>query len=268
MLVGVVQTSPEFGNAEKNRHEIENLIGDTHADLWVLPELATTGYEFQGRKEVEQLAEELPNGPTGTWLAQFCADRNCHAILGIAERDGKRVYNSSIFMSAAGMIGRYRKLHLFDKETERFDRGDIPLHVWDIGKARVGVMICFDWRFPEVSRTLTMMGAQVIAHPSNLVLPYAQKAMITRSLENHIFAITANRVGVEERDGRVVRYTGVSQIVNARGDVLESAPRSTPGIILAHINPTDADDKNINRYNNLLNERRPEFYIVGDQASM
>jgi predicted amidohydrolase len=268
MIVGVVQTSTEFGNAARNRKEIDNLVGTQSADLWVMPELATTGYEFRGRKEVEELAEEMPDGETGRWLQKFCADRNCHAILGFAERERERVYNSSVFMGPRGMLGRYRKLHLFDRETERFDRGDIPLHVWNIGMARVGLMICFDWRFPEVTRTLTMMGAQIVAHPSNLVLPYAQKAMVTRSLENHIFAITANRIGTEERDGRAVKFTGVSQIVGARGDVLEHAPRSTPGIIKADINPQEADDKKINRYNDLLLERRPEFYRGDDQASM
>ncbi len=268
MIVGVVQNDPEFGQVEKNWKQIESLVGTTHADLWVMSELALTGYEYRGRAEVAQLAEEVPSGWSSKALATFCSDRNCHAILGLAEREGERLYNSSVFMGPRGMLGRYRKLHLYDKENERFDRGDIPLRVHDIGGARVGVMICFDWRFPEVARTLTIEGAQIIAHPSNLVLPYAQKAMITRTLENHVFALTANRVGTEDRDGRMVHFTGVSQIVGARGDVLMSAHRSSAGVIVVEINPADADDKHINSYNNLLDERRPEFYVVGDHASL
>ncbi len=267
MIVGIVQNAPEFGDVDKNWKQIESLIGNTRADLWVMSELALTGYEFQGRKEVAELAEEIPSGKSSTRLAALCRDQNCYAVLGMPERDGGRLYNSSVFMGPRGMLGRYRKLHLFDKENERFDRGDIPLKVHDIGHARVGVMICFDWRFPEVARTLTVGGAQIIAHPSNLVLPYAQKAMITRSLENHVFGLTANRVGEENRDGRVVRFTGVSQIVGARGDVLASAPRSTAGVILVEIDPADADNKRINPYNDLLGERRPEYYLVGDHSS-
>jgi predicted amidohydrolase len=267
MIIGIVQNHPVFGEVERNQQRIEELIGNTHADLWVMSELALTGYEFQGRREVDELAEEVPGGKTANWLLRFCQDRNCHAVIGLPERDGDGRYNSSMFMSPRGVISRYRKLHLFDKETERFDRGNLPLSVQDIGHARVGVMICFDWRFPEVARTLTLLGAQIIAHPSNLVLPYAQKAMITRSLENHVYALTANRVGIEDRDGRIIHFTGVSQIVGARGEVLCSAPRSAPGVIITEIDPALADDKRINIYNDLMHERRTEFYLVGDQAS-
>ena len=268
MIIGIVQNQPAFGEVEQNQQHIEELIGTTHADLWVMSELSLTGDEFQGRREVNELAEEVPDGKTAKWLQRFCADRNCHAVIGLPEREGHGLYNSSMFMSPKGVISRYRKLHLFEKETERFDRGNSPLSVQDIGHARIGVMICFDWRFPEVARTLTLLGAQIIAHPSNLVLPYAQKAMITRTLENHVYALTANRVGIEDRDGRLVHFTGVSQIVGARGDVLASAPRSVPGVITAEIDPAQADDKRINIYNDLLHERRTEFYLVGDQASM
>ncbi|MBI5060245.1 acyltransferase [candidate division KSB1 bacterium] len=267
MIIGIVQNHPVFGDVESNQKQLEEIVGSTHADLWVMSELALTGYEFQGRQEVDELAEEVPNGKTATWLRRFCNDRNCHAIIGLPEREGQGLYNSSMFMSPKGVISRYRKLHLFDKETERFDRGNIPLSVQDIGHARIGVMICFDWRFPEVARTLTLLGAQIIAHPSNLVLPYAQKAMITRTLENHVFAMTANRIGTEDRDGRVVHFTGVSQIVGARGDVLASAPRSSSGVITAEIDPAQADDKHINIYNDLMHERRTEFYLAGEQAA-
>ncbi|MBK8130775.1 MAG: hypothetical protein IPK53_18345 [bacterium] len=180
MILGIVQTDPVFGDISGNQKQIEKLLGDRQADLWVMPELALTGYEFRGREESMQLAEEAPSGPTTKWLSQICRDRNCFAVMGMVERVDRKVYNSSVFMGPKGIVGKYRKVHLYDKEVERFDPGDIPFNVYDIGCARVGVMICFDWRFPEVTRTLALRGAQIVAHPSNLVLPYCQAAMVTR----------------------------------------------------------------------------------------
>jgi len=75
------------------------------------------------------------------------------------------------------------------------------------------MMICFDWFFPESARTLALKGAQLILHPSNLVMPYCQDAMITRSIENRVFSITSNRIG---REGGY-NFTGKSQIVSFDG---------------------------------------------------
>ena len=77
----------------------------------------------------------------------------------------------------AGVKAVYRKLHLFEREQEWFAPGNLPLAVHRVGRARVGMLICFDWRFPEAARVLALQGADVIAHPSNLVFENAQEAM-------------------------------------------------------------------------------------------
>ena len=255
-----MQTDPIFGEIKKNQKQIEELLGEREADLWVLPELALTGYEVRGRAESLELSEEIPDGPTSKWIRGLCSDRNCYMVIGLIEREGKQVYNSSVFMGPHGEIGRYRKVHLFDRETERFDPGDIPFNVYDIGIARVGVMICFDWRFPEVMRTLTLRGAQIVAHPSNLVLPFCQAAMVTRCLENTVFAATANRIGTEDRDGRSVSFTGRSVIMGTQGEHLASGSISSADVLTVEIDPKLADSKTINPYNDTLATRRTEFY--------
>jgi predicted amidohydrolase len=265
MRIGAVQTDPVFGDKQANRSEIETLIQHHDADLWVLPELALTGYEFRGRAEAADLAEEIPDGESTKWLHQLCRDRNFHAVMGIAERHDNRIYNSCIMVGPQGLVGLYRKLHLFERETLRFDAGDLPLSVYDIGFARVGMMICFDWIFPEVARTLALRGAQVIAHPANLVMHYCQQSMRTRTLENRVFAVTANRVGCEERDGRSVGFTGKSQILSGYGDNLASADDSHASCLVTEINPTDADDKHMNSFNDLIAGRRKEFYAVDSE---
>ncbi len=260
MKIGLVQTAPVFGEKLANREQIETLIGSARADLWVMPELALTGYEFVDRAEAQTLAEEIPAGETCRWLAGFCSEQQCHAVLGIAERDGERVYNSAVLMGPRGLVAKYRKLHLFDRETERFDAGDLSLAVHDIGLARVGIMICFDWRFPEAARTLALRGAQIIAHPSNLVMPYCQDAMVTRALENRVFCATTNRVGVETRAGRELGFTGRSQIVAPDGKRLCQADAMTAEVVFAELDPRQADNKHATKVNDLFGDRRTEFY--------
>ena len=85
------------------------------------------------------------------------------------------------------------------EETLWFTPGDSGFQVWDIGLAKIGVMICFDWYYPESARTLALMGAEIICHPSNLVLPNSPDSMPVRCLENRVFAITSNRIGTEAR---------------------------------------------------------------------
>jgi predicted amidohydrolase len=260
MIVGLVQTAPQFGDRLANQKQIENLTADLDADLWIAPELALTGYEFRNRAEAMELAEEVPAGPTCVWLQDFCRDRNCLAVLGLSERDGDKVYNAAVLMSPEGLLGRYRKIHLFDAEKLRFDPGNLPFSVFDTGKARIGLMICFDWRFPEAARTLALRGAQIIAHPSNLVMPFCQKAMVTRALENNVFCATANRIGEERRTGRIMKFTGGSQIVAPDGEVLRSCACDATVAFILDIDPRQADNKKVGPYNNVHGDRRPEFY--------
>ena len=93
--------------------------------------------------------------------------------------------------------------------------------MYDIGLARIGLMVCFDWFYPESVRTLALKGADIVAHPSNLVLPHCPDAMITRCLENRVFAVTCNRIGSEERGGKEkLSYIGTSEIVSPTGKIL------------------------------------------------
>jgi predicted amidohydrolase len=262
MQIGVVQTAPVFGGKAANRKEIEDLTADLHADLWVMPELALTGYEFLDREEARTLAEPIPDGESCQWLGEFCTIRNCWAVMGLAERDNLHIYNSAVLMGPDGIVGRYRKIHLFDREKELFDLGNLPFPVLEVGWVKVGLMICFDWRFPEAARTLALRGAQIIAHPSNLVMPFCQKAMVTRSLENGVFCVTANRIGSERRAGRKLTFTGGSQIVAPNGEVIANQSVAEHGAIVAEINPSKADNKHVTMWNDLMGDRRTEFYEV------
>ena len=121
-------------------------------------------------------------------------------------------------------------------------------------------MICFDWIFPESIRSLALLGADVIAHPANLVLPYCQSAMITRCLVNRVFAITANRIGTEKRGEDNFTFTGGSQITSARGEALSSAPKKEIYSDFVDIDIEQSRNKVLNDYNDIFKDRRPDLY--------
>jgi len=258
MRIAVVQTDPVFGDPRANTEEALALMASDKADLYVLPELFTSGYNFSEKSELEALAE-APSGPTFETMLRFAGDRSCYIAYGFPERSDQ-IYNSSVLLGPDGLVGLYRKVHLFFRERTFFSPGNLGFPVFDLPFGRVGMMICFDWIYPEAARALALRGAQLIIHPSNLVLPHCPDAMVTRCLENRIFAATANRIGHEDRGGLDLRFIGLSEVVAPSGAILTRLERGSSGIGLAELNLAEADDKELNAYNDLLRDRRPEFY--------
>ena len=262
--VAFMQTSPVFGEVEKNvEHAVKKISSKNSGgiDLIVLPELFSTGYQFKTKAEARKLSEDAPSGPTTKRLIEVAKKNRTYIVFGMAERHGKDLYNSAVLVGPKGFIGLYRKAHLFWNEKKIFTPGNTAFKVYDIGTAKVGMMICFDWLFPEVARRLAFLGADVIAHPSNLVLPHCPKAMITRCLENRVFAITANRVGAEARiKGTKLTFIGQSQVVSPKGEVLCRVGKTKPEFKIIEINPKEARDKRITPLNDIFADRRVELY--------
>lgn len=262
MKIGYIQNSPIFGEKEKNFEEVLSLVNNVSADLLVLPELFATGYAFTSKHEAKELAENK-DGKTAKFLKKLSKETGAVIVAGFIENEGEKNYNSSLIISNGKVIDTYRKIHLFNKEGFWFSPGDKPLMVYKINGVKIGVMICFDWIFPEVSRTLALKGAQVIAHPCNLVLPYCQNTMVTRCLENRVFAVTANRIGVERRGDDNFTFTGASQITAHDGKILASASIDKTHVSVVKINEKLANNKMINNYNDVFKDRRIEFYKHG-----
>ncbi len=261
MRIGIYQSNPEFGEVEKNLEHAINMIDTIQADLIVMPELFTTGYQFISREEVMELAEEIPSGPSCSVLIDYAESKNIFLVFGIAERQKDKLFNSAVLTGPGGFIGNYRKSHLFYEENLFFDPGDTGFNVYDIGTARLGVMVCFDWWFPEAARTLALKGADIICHPANLVLPNCQAAMVTRSLENAVYSVTANRVGSEARGGRQkLVFTGESQLLGPDGERLLSLSREKEEISAVQIDVIKARDKSITSFNDRFKDRRPGLY--------
>jgi predicted amidohydrolase len=265
MKVGIVQFDVMFGNPEENLKKIKSLIADKEADLLVLPELANSGYLFSDKNELIDLSENIADGKFCNALKEISNEKNCYIVSGICEKEGNQNYNSSVLFCPDGKYFVYRKIHLFDKEKKWFEPGNKILEVHEIsgdnfGKVKIGMMICFDWIFPETARTLALKGAQIICHPSNLVMKYCQRAMFTRALENHVFTITANRTGKDIKSDGLISFTGESVILNPKGDYLVKASENNEECIVVEIDPNDALNKNVTSNNHLFDDRRIEFY--------
>lgn len=265
MKVSAVQYDPSYLDVERNLAHVQTLIDDVEADLLVLPELFATGYFFRSEDDLLEVAEELPNGRTMQWLRALASEREMTVVAGMPEKRGNRVYNSAVIVRGDGSYAVYRKTHLYDREKLLFTPGDAGFKVQRARTATgeeytVGVMICFDWYYPESARSLALAGADIIAHPSNLVRKDCPRAMPIRALENHLFTVTANRIGVESNGADELTYIGQSLICGPEGDVLESAGAVEETVITAEIDVAAARDRQITPNNDLLRDRRPSLY--------
>ena len=251
MRVGFIQMNPRLLQVDDNVDKALHLLERTTADLMVLPELFNTGYNFSSRRELEKVAERIPDGHTSQKLLELSRVRDTTIVAGIPERGHGNFYNSAI-IARRGRAFTYRKVHLFFNEKKYFKPGSEFKVFGDLG-----VMICFDWFFPESARTLMLKGAKIIAHPSNLVLPFCPHAMRTRCIENRVFAVTADRIG-RERD---LKYIGRSEIVDPKGRILYCASSNREEVVVRKINLREAANKRMTPMNDLIHDRRPEAYL-------
>jgi len=265
MQVAVAQIDPQLGEKERNlatcvaRMEEAAAAG---AQLLVLPECAIPGYMFGSGDEALPFAEEIP-GPSTEALERECARLGLHVVCGLLERDGDALRNAAVLVGPDGLIGTYRKTHLPFLGVDRFVVPGDALPVFDTPLGRIGIEICYDLRFPEVTRSLALQGADMVAHPTNF--PMAAKVQtelitVARAAENRIYLLTANRVG-KERWGE---FCGWSQIVDPYGTRLAEAGEHEETLLLAEVDPEKARDKDYvvpGEYElYLFGHRRPDLY--------
>lgn len=256
-----LQYEVAFGDWQTNADTVRRLSDSLEkVDLLVLPELAFSGYDFVDRGEAMQHAEDPKSGNTAQFLTALAQEKNTVIVAGYVERGKDAPYNAALLVTPQGDRHTYRKIHLFNREQDIFLPGDAPAPVIETAIGRIGIMICFDWFFPECARSLALRGADIIAHPANLVLPWCQRAMFARSVENHVFTITANRTGSETRASRSLTFTGGSQILSPNGETLIRAPSTGEHVGIAQADLTTARDKTAAERNDLFNDRRPDLY--------
>ncbi len=255
--IGFIQFNPVLGRQDKNIKQLNILLNKIpQADLVVIPELANSGYNFENNEQAYSLAEDLSNSVYLNFISEEAKKRKMFIVSGINEKEDGKLYNSSILVGPKGLVGKYRKIHLFWNEFDIFEKGNLGLPVFDLGFASVGMLICFDWVFPEVWRILALKGADIICHPSNLVLPYAQQAVPVHGMINKTYNITANRYGTE----RDVTFSGQSIISDPTGKTLYKSPSKADYVKVISADISLTRNKQITPRNNVFTDRRPDEY--------
>jgi predicted amidohydrolase len=262
--IALVQADCRFADVPANRAMIRDKLREAakqRARLIVFPECILTGYGFTSADEAWPNAEKLP-GPTSDEIARDCRELSVWCVYGMLECGGDRFYNAGALVGPNGFVASYRKVHLPTMGVDRLATpGDRPFAVHDLGGLKLGINICYDGSFPESSRVLTLLGADLIVLPTNwpsaAVLPLTQ----ARAIENHVYYAAVNRIGEE----RGFRFIGCSRLVDFNGNLMVSSPDDRAEILYAEIEPEKARDKRVvvkaGEFEvNRVGDRRPEMY--------
>jgi len=270
ITVACLQFEPRVGEVERNRATglaMAEEAADQNADLVVLPELCDSGYVFESREEAFSLSSTAAESPTIRTWAAFARARGVHVVGGFCEREAGRIYNSAAVVGPDGLIGVYRKTHLWDAENLFFEPGDRGFPVFPTPLGRIGALVCYDGWFPEAWRLLAMQGADIVCVPTNWVpmpsqpdrLPAMSNILcMSAAHSNSMFVAAACRTGVE----RGQKFIGQSLIVSCEGwPVSGPAGEAETGILTARVNLADARRKRrVNDFNQLLRDRRTDLY--------
>src|SRR4029079_13483391 len=221
-------------------------------------------------EEAMPYAEEIP-GPVTEALERESARLGLYVVCGLLERGRDSVAHADVLVRPDGLIGSYRKTHLPFLGVDRFVVPGDEFVVFDTAIGRIGFIICYALRFPEVTRTLALKGADIVCLPTNF--PMAAKLQCdviapARAAENRIYLLVANRVG-KERWGE---FCGWSQIVDPYGMRLAEAGETEEALLVADVEIEKARDTysvGPGEYElSLFGHRRPELYgaLVEDQS--
>lgn len=217
-----VQSNPRIGDKAYNLARILEAIDTAAAQgakLIVFTEAALAGYCFSDLNESKLYAEDVP-GPSLERIMNKARELDIFVVVGLLEQAQEELFNVTVLIGPAGLIGKYRKTHRIHLGVDRFTaKGDIPYTVYSTPIGKIGLIICYDLLFPEASRVLALQGADLIIDSTNL--PQGSESFMTallptRALENRVFMLASSRVGLE----RGTTFIGASSIVDPYGRVL------------------------------------------------
>jgi predicted amidohydrolase len=263
ITLALAQISSQRENKKENLRKIEELTmqaKEQRADLVIFPELCLTGYVV--RDQLYELAETI-HGPSTRIIAELAHKTDMHVIFGMPELSEKTkatIYNTAVFVGPEGVIGKYHKRYLPTHsvfEEKRYFRPGYQTAAFDTPLGKIGLCICYDLFFPEVTRLTRLAGAQLIvcisASPS-VRRAYFETLTAARALENTAFLAYVNLVGVE--DG--LQFWGGSRLVSPTGDIISKAKYDEEDFVLCEVDFKDIRSAEI--FIPTLRDLRPEIF--------
>jgi predicted amidohydrolase len=261
--LALAQMSSKRENKQENIRKIEEVTAKAKrqgADLVIFPELFLTGYVV--RDQLYERAETIP-GPSSQRIKQIAKDNKIHIIFGMPELSEKTratIFNTSVFIGPEGLIGKYRKMYLPTHsvfEEKRHFRPGYQTAAFETAIGRIGLCICYDIFFPEVTRLIRLQGAQLIvcisASPA-VRRSYFEILTAARALENTAFLAYVNLVGVQ--DG--LQFWGGSRLVGPTGDVISKAKYDEEDFVICEVNYGDI--RPAETFIPTLRDLRPELF--------
>ena len=215
MRIGFIQYDVSH-NVHENIAKVSNLIQNNYADIFLLPELCDLGYLHNSREELFQKSSPLNENKMICFLKKLSVERHCAFIAGVAEKDDYHIYNSAVLLKNGEIIGTYRKIHLSDFEKAFFTPG-ISNTVFTMDNVKIGVQICFDLWFPEMSREQIRQGSNLLCAIGNFGNETTYHISKIRAIENLTPLILCNRVGNEKNIQIDAYFLGRSSIIESNG---------------------------------------------------
>ncbi|HUG95797.1 MAG TPA: carbon-nitrogen hydrolase family protein [Pleomorphomonadaceae bacterium] len=265
--VAACQIDPQLGEVDRNLEHIERVVAEAAtagAKLVVLPEAAVTGYVFENLDEALTVAQRAV-AVAEQRLADAAVMAGVALIVGTLQAEAREVFNTALIFSGDGRRFRYRKMHLPYLGVDRFATpGPDAPEVYDLAGMRVGVLICYDLRFPEAARICALEGADLVALPTNWPVGVQFHPGIfapARAAENHVYLLACDRVGEE----RGTTFIGRSILLDCNGKELAVASDTEEAILFGEVDPDLARQTHHRRIPgehewDTINDRRPGLY--------
>jgi predicted amidohydrolase len=265
--VAACQIDPQLGEVDRNLEHIERVVAEAAAAgarLVVLPEAAVTGYVFENLDEALTVAQRAV-AVAEQRLADAAVKAGVALIVGTLEAEAREVFNTALIFSGDGRRFRYRKMHLPYLGVDRFATpGPDAPEVYELAGMRVGVLICYDLRFPEAARICALEGADLVALPTNWPVGVQFHPGIfapARAAENHVYLLACDRVGEE----RGTTFIGRSILLDCNGKELAVASDTEEAILFGEVDPALARQTHHRRIPgehewDTINDRRPGLY--------
>jgi predicted amidohydrolase len=259
----LAQICCKAGDKAENLKKMEKTLTEAKmqsADIVIFPELSLTGYVV--RDQIYELAETVP-GPSTNILATIAKKTRMHIVFGMPElsnRTQATIHNTAVLVGPQGFIGKYRKMYLPTHsvfEEKRYFRPGYEAAVFNTKLGKIGLIICYDIFFPEVTRLTRLKGAQLIVCISaspGVRRAFFETLTVARALENTAFLAYVNLVGIE--DG--LQFWGGSRLVGPQGKILVKAKYDEEDLVTGNIDYADITP--VETFVPTLRDLRPELF--------
>lgn len=265
MRIAAIQLNSVLGNKEQNLQKISTFVKEMASkgvDLILFPEMSVTGYNMETIKKMAS----SKNDETYNRVSKIAAENKVMIALGLSDKRDEGLYNTlTVFNPSGDIENQYDKMHLFTgepvREQDHLSFGD-HLSIFNIKDFSAGLQICYDIRFPELSRSLALKGVNLLlvsAAWPDVRREHWISILKARAIENQCYVVASNRAGIDNN----LKFAGTSMIISPAGEILKECSREKEELIYC-----DLDISLVQKVRSSLtvfNDRREEIYYTGKE---